>query len=752
MKHCYLFSGKALMAALFGVLFTMSAQANVVINKETFPDDVFRNYVMSEDIDWDQDRMLDEDELYYVTKIDVRRMHIKSLKGIEYFTELTWLSCRSNELTELDITRNTKLQRLFCWENQLTTLDVSKCPDLEYLECAFNLLTAIDVTKNPKLIRFNTEHNKLTSIDVSKQKVMKIFFCGENQLTALDVSNCTQLDSLYFNQNKIKSIDVSHNTKLKNLWIYENELTAIDVSKCTELESLVCYKNQLTSLNVSNCTKLNTLWCHENLLTELDVTTCSSLKSFHCHTNLLTTLDLSKNAVLEVANCPYNRLTTLTLCQNGSLQMLNCVCNQLAGTAMDNVIASLPNRENGAFRVFNTDSIKYEGNVCTTDQVAAAKEKGWTSFHWVNNQWEEYPGVVILRGIPIDEEHFPDDNYRSHLLAQDYGADAFLTYDEIDTIQTMEVGQKAINDLTGTGYLTALVKLYCNTNQLTTIDLHDNLLLDEIHCWQNNIRTAGMDSLVFNLPTVAHGLLYVYKKDKFESNEMTMEQVAAAKEKGWTPLYYDFSDSTWKEYHELVRGIPITKKYFPDDNFRSHLLAQGYGADAFLTYEEIDTIKTMVVSKKEIENLLGMQYLTALDTLDCVGNKLDSLIVSKNKKLTMISCYNNSINEAEMGKLVESLPTVESGTIVVMNLDDSAEENEITKEQIQAAKSKGWRVMALKDNQWVDYDGPEPDGIHNVNGNTAAAAPWYTIDGRQLQSKPIRTGIYIQNGRKVVIR
>jgi hypothetical protein len=118
----------------------------------------------------------------------------------------------------------------------------------------------------------------------------------------------------------------------------------------------------------------------------------------------------------------------------------------------------------------------------------------------------------------------------------------------------------------------------------------------------------------------------------------------------------------------------------------------------------------------------------------------------------MISCYNNSINEAEMGKLVESLPTVESGTIVVMNLDDSAEENEITKEQIQAAKSKGWRVMALKDNQWVDYDGPEPDGIHNVNGNTAAAAPWYTIDGRQLQSKPIRTGIYIQNGRKVVIR
>ena len=747
MKHCYLKSVKTVAAFVLGALFTMPVQANVVINKETFPDDVFRNYVMSEDIDWDQDRMLDEDEIYYVTKIDVHSMKIKSLKGIEYFTELTWLSCRSNELTELDITKNTKLKRLFCWENQLTTLDVSKCPNLEYLECAYNQLTAIDVSKNPKLIRFNTEGNRLTSIDVSKQTVMKIFFCGENQLTALDVSKNTELDSLHFNQNKVTSIDVSHNTKLKKLWCFNNELTAIDASKCPEIESLVCYSNKLVTLNVSNCKKLRTLWTHDNQLTELDVTTCTKLQSFSCYNNQLTELDLSKNTELYLAYCDRNNLTTLALCKNGSLNTLYCLSNQLAGAAMDNVIANLPNREYGAFCVFNTDDIEHEGNVCTTEQVAAAKEKGWTSYHWVNNQWEEYPGVTILKGIPIDEEHFPDENYRNHLLAQDYGADAFLTYDEIDTIQTMDVGEKDIKDLTGTGYLTALVKLNCFTNQLMTIDLHNNLMLDEIHCWQNSIRGEGMDSLVGNLPIVAHGLLYVYKKDKREGNEMTMEQVAAAKEKGWTPMYYDFSDYTWKEYHELVRGIPITKKYFPDDNFRSHLLAQDYGKDALLTYEEIDTIKTMVVSQKAIEDLKGIGYLTRLDTLDCVGNKLDSLDVSKNKKLTLISCYNNSIKEAEMGKLVESLPTVESGTFVVMNLDDSTEENEITKEQIDAAKAKGWRVMALKDNQWVDYDGPEPDGIQHTTFNVQHST--YTLSGQKLSGKPTRNGVYIQNGKKV---
>ena len=29
---------------------------------------------------------------------------------------------------------------------------------------------------------------------------------------------------------------------------------------------------------------------------------------------------------------------------------------------------------------------------------------------------------------------------------------------------------------------------------------------------------------------------------------------------------------------------------------------------------------------------------------------------------------------------------------------------------------------------------------------------WYTLDGRKLQAKPIQKGVYIQNGRKVVVR
>jgi hypothetical protein len=37
-------------------------------------------------------------------------------------------------------------------------------------------------------------------------------------------------------------------------------------------------------------------------------------------------------------------------------------------------------------------------------------------------------------------------------------------------------------------------------------------------------------------------------------------------------------------------------------------------------------------------------------------------------------------------------------------------------------------------------------------GGTERDTGWYTIDGRRLSTPPMRTGIYIHNGKKVIIR
>ena len=44
------------------------------------------------------------------------------------------------------------------------------------------------------------------------------------------------------------------------------------------------------------------------------------------------------------------------------------------------------------------------------------------------------------------------------------------------------------------------------------------------------------------------------------------------------------------------------------------------------------------------------------------------------------------------------------------------------------------------------------DGIENIDMIAADGATWYSLDGRQLNGKPTQKGIYVVNGRKVVIK
>jgi hypothetical protein len=44
------------------------------------------------------------------------------------------------------------------------------------------------------------------------------------------------------------------------------------------------------------------------------------------------------------------------------------------------------------------------------------------------------------------------------------------------------------------------------------------------------------------------------------------------------------------------------------------------------------------------------------------------------------------------------------------------------------------------------------DGIQSAAVSPFAPDNWYTLDGRQLQGSPVRKGIYLQNGRKVVVK
>ena len=174
---------------------------DVRIDLAHFPDENFRDrvafYCGKDDGD-----ALSQDELNGVTELIIDHAYIKDLTGIELFPNLEKLDCKYNNLTRLDVSKNTNLTVLYCESNQLTSLDLSKNTALTKLDCALNQLTGLDLSKNTALTELNCQANQLTSLDLSKNTALTKLYCSNNQLTSLDLSKNTALDTLDCSGNK----------------------------------------------------------------------------------------------------------------------------------------------------------------------------------------------------------------------------------------------------------------------------------------------------------------------------------------------------------------------------------------------------------------------------------------------------------------------------------------------------------------------------------------------------------------------
>ncbi|MBR3495122.1 MAG: Ig-like domain-containing protein [Prevotella sp.] len=216
---------------------------------------------------------------------------------------------------------------------------------------------------------------------------------------------------------------------------------------------------------------------------------------------------------------------------------------------------------------------------------------------------------------------------------------------------------------------------------------------------------------------------------------------------------------------------------------------EGGEKDGYLDDEEIAAQVIIGINNKNIEDLKGIEYFTAATMLMCDGNKLQTLDVSKNTKLTQLICYgnkltslnvskntaltslhcsdnqltslnvsnntelgmllcqnnqltsldvtnnqklttldcsNNLINETEMGKLVESMPTISGNPGIFYPFNQSVEDaNVITTTQVNDAKGKNWNVQAWngKEIGYLDYAGVEPTPDTNEYYEKVTTAP-----------------------------
>lgn len=250
--------------------------------------------------------------------LDVSYCNIADLTGIQDFVALTTLICNSNQLTALDLSKNTALTKLICSSNQLTTLNLSKNTSLKQIECYVNQLTALDLATNINLDNLDCSSNKLTTLDVTNNVALTSLKCYGNKLSTLDFNKNSKLFYLDCSANLLTALNVSLNTVLVTLNCSGNQLTNLDLKLDQSLSSFYCSGNQFKSLDISKNIALYNFGCSYNQLTALDVSNNNALRFLYCDSNQFTALDISKNKALFFIDCSSNKLLNNLNLKNGN--------------------------------------------------------------------------------------------------------------------------------------------------------------------------------------------------------------------------------------------------------------------------------------------------------------------------------------------------------------------------------------------------------------------------------------------------
>ena len=317
------------------------------------------------------------------------------------------------------------------------------------------------------------------------------------------------------------------------------------------------------------------------------------------------------------------------------------------------------------------------------------------------------PLTAAAQDIEINEDNFPDENFRNYLLEQDYGADGVITETEIEGITDINVYNKNISSLKGIEHFTALTYLQCDWNKLTALDVSSNTELTLLDCDGNQLTTLDVSKNT------------TLTKLSCYSNQLTA---------------LDVSNNT------ALTSLGC---------YTNQLTALDVSNNTALT--RLDCAGNQLTA-------LDVSNNKALGVLGCNRNQLTALDVSNNKALTRLDCYNNQIKGEAMDALVNSLPETPDGWLYVYSEDpDVNDGNIITKPQVAAAKAKGWTsyYYGLDDEKgwsWQEYEGMDDTAasiaLPEIEDGTAEV---YTLQGRKVTT-PQKGGIYVVNGKKVVVK
>ena len=195
--------------------------------------------------------------------------------------------------------------------------------------------------------------------------------------------------------------------------------------------------------------------------------------------NSLTTIDLSTNTALTNLYCYFNAITYLNLSTNTALTYVDCSDNQLT---------SLNIKNGNNTNLISFSAINNSGLTCILVDNAAYMNSNWASGKDAGASYNDLCCTVNI----------PDANFKAALVSNsaiNTNLDGEIQCSEATAFTgTIIVNSLNITDLTGIEAFTALTELYCQVNQLTSLNLSANTNLTYLSCYDNQLTSLDISA------------------------------------------------------------------------------------------------------------------------------------------------------------------------------------------------------------------------------------------------------------------
>ena len=590
-----------------------ASPGNIPIDNDHFPDDEFRAY-LSEFFDRNKDGFLERDEIDDIRVIRIGSSNVRTIKGIEYFVKLEELYINLAQITELDVSHNYYLETLDIRHLPITKLDITTNIRLKNLTCRWCQLGTLDLKNNFDLETLKLSKNGLSKLDVSNNVNLTQLICQDNQIRYIDVRQNTRLENLGLSHNFLLDIDVSCNTSLKYLTLEGNpDLSEIDVSNNTELEALLIADDKIKKLDIRQNKKLAHLDCNDNELIELSTSNNPYLRILYCARNKLSSLNL-ENLTFGEGDYDFD----------GNIR-------EIPGPVFD--LSNLP----GDFDI-NRASNWQGGTISGT--ILTAKEDKVTYEYDCGGRYTTTFTLIPVDGIPIDQEHFPDTNFRNYVKEFcDDDRNLCFTTDEIDQINGIFVSGLDIQSLQGIEYFSNLFELDCSYNQLTSLDVSKNPKLEYINCEFNPLESLDVRQNV--------------DLQKLRIRDTDISEIDLSNNGKLTSFYGNHTKLSSIDFsHNSQLKMALCRFSEIDSVDLSGCTALEVLQLGYNKLEALDISDCISLTNLEFDNnnLLSIDVSSAKELKELISNnnQIQKLDISSNQELTRLYCTNNNLVELDL--------------------------------------------------------------------------------------------------------